>query len=199
MFRRPLRLTVAGVLVAGVLAVAGCGPVQMGAAAIVGGQRISTEGLQQTVHDTLDAAEASHLQVRDQASLQRGELTRKIDSVLIELAAKRRGITVSSGQVDRFISMQGGRRSLEAQRLRSGVPPEELRQDIRTQIMQQHLADQMASGGETARQQKAVVTTIQKLARETGVRVSPRYGRFDTDKLAVVPVKNTLSTPDDGP
>lgn len=199
MFRTPPRraLRMAGVLAvtAGLFAT-GCGQVsKAGAAALVGDQRIAIEELSQSVEATERAAAANQLRVSDRSALVRGVLSRQIISAVLEEAADRRGITVTRGDVDRQIDQRGGRKRLEAQALRSAVPPQELRDYVRNQIIQQRLAETLA-GGDANAQRDALVQYLHKVARDMGVTVSPRYGRFNVQRLSVTAAGSDLSTPD---
>lgn len=193
-----LRL-VAGGLVAAAVLTAGCGSIRMGAAAVVGDQRITTADLEQSVNATEQAAERNQLQVNDRSLLQRGILNRLIFDAILEAAAERKDITVSRGQVDRALARFGDPKMVRMQLLQQrAVPPEEVRDDVRHQLIQRELADSLALGQSATDQRKELTTYLRSTAREIGVSVSPRYGRFDMRRLTVVPADNELSRPESG-
>ncbi len=198
MFRiRPRRVPglVAALVLATGLFVSGCGQVKAGAAALVGDQRISIDELSQTVAATERAAAQQGLRVRDRAALVRGVLSREITAVILKTAAERKGITVSRGDVNQWIAGHGGRQRVRRQALRFGVPPGNLREYARLRIIQQRLAKSLNGGGAAARN-AALVQYLQRVARDLGVTVSPRYGQYSMRRLAVVPEASDLSTPD---
>lgn len=199
MFRTTLRVAAGAALVAAGLLASGCGPLKMGAAATVGDQRITGEQLDRTVTRTLDAVRERSLgEVRDMSSVRRLELSRKISATLLDAAADRAGIEVTSGDVDAFIARQGDRKQFEAQLLQQfGVPPQELRDEVRGALIRQRLADKLDPGGSPDQQQAKVSDYMRDLAHDLGVSVSPRYGRFDAQQLAIVPGKDTLSRSND--
>lgn len=192
--RRAIRLVAVVAVVAG-LFVSGCGQTKAGAAALVGDQRISIDELSHSVAATARAAEQQQLRITDRASLVRGVLSREIIAVILEEAASQQGITVTRGDVDAQMSALGGREQVEKHALRRAVPPGEVRDYVRHQIMQQQLAKEMG-GGSPQQQQTALVDYLRKVAGDLGVTVSPRYGQFDQQRLGVTAEQSDLSTPD---
>lgn len=178
------------------LLASGCGQTRAGAAALVGEQRISVNELSQSVNATVQAAAEQQLQVRDRSALVRSVLSRQIVFTILEEAADRKGVTVTRGDVDEWIAQRGGRQRLEAQVLRSGVAPGELREFVRHRIMQQRLARALGAGSGAG--QGALVGYLRKVARDMGVTVSPRYGQFSVQRLGVTEEGSDLSTPDPG-
>lgn len=192
--RRAARHTAALTVAAGLLA-AGCGQVQPGSAALIGEQRIATDELSQSVSAVESAAEQQQLRISDRSSLVRGVLSREISAVLLEEAAQRKGITVTRGDVDQRIAQVGGRKQLQQRALqRFAVPPSGLREHIRHQLIQQRLASKLSGGSDPSGD--ALVTYLQRVAKDMDVTVSPRYGSFNTQQLSVVQDKSDLSTPE---
>lgn len=192
-------LTLATTLAAAVgLAVSGCGQVQAGAAALVGDQRIAVDELSQSVDATEQAASENQLRISDRNALVRGVLSREITDRILQEAAARAGISVTRGDVDQQIAELGGRQRLEMQALRSAaVPPDQLREYVRNQIIQQRLAESVADGdGGRQAQQTALAKHLRGVAGDMGVTVSPRYGNFNAQQLAVTEGQSRLSTPD---
>lgn len=194
--RSALRLAVI-VTAAGGLLATGCGQTHAGAAALVGDQRIAVDELSQSVDSTQRAAADNQLRVSDRAALVRGVLSREVTDRILNEAAARAGISVDRGDVDRQIAEMGGRQRLEMQALRSAaVPPGQLRGYVRNQIVQQRLAESLAGDGDQGAQQSALVQHLRGVAGDMGVSVSPRYGSFNRQQLAVTEGQNRLSTPD---
>lgn len=179
------------------LVVSGCGQIHPGAAALVGEQRIATGELSQAVDATARAAEQHNLRVKDRAALVRSELSRLISDSILHVTAKRADVTVTKSAVDRQIARAGGTKRLELQALRrAAVPPGDVRQYVRNQLIRQKLAQSLSPGGDVRSQSTALVKHLRGVASDVGVTVSPRYGRFSGKQFAVVPEKSELSTPD---
>lgn len=194
--RRALRLAVV-LAAAGGLFATGCGQTQAGAAALVGDQRIAVDELSRSVDSAEQAAAENQLRVSDRGALVRGVLSREITDAVLGEAAARAGITVTRGDVDEQIAEMGGRQRLEMQALRSAaVPPGQLREYVRNQVLQQRLAESLAEGEGRQAQQSALVEHLRGVAGDMGVTVSPRYGRFNAEQLAVTQEQSRLSTPD---
>ncbi|MEX2291343.1 MAG: peptidylprolyl isomerase [Mycobacteriales bacterium] len=149
MTRTPGRLApAAGIfLLAALLLLTGCGDgeVRPGAAAIVGDQRITTEGLQSLVERGLADPQAAQQLGADRAAYQRQALSRLINTAVLERAAEDEGVTVTSGdvarQIGRFEEQAGGRQPLEEQAAQSGISPQDLEDFVRSIVLDQALGD----------------------------------------------------------
>ncbi len=204
--RTSMKLAVA-VLAAGV-AVSACGPVRMGAAAIVGNQRISAVTL---------AAEAANLSAayrRDQGKAQipypASQIPQQALSWLLrfrirEAMAARDNITVTPGGAERALAAlsaqirQGGRTSLARAAVSSGLPPDLIGELGRYQAIGNVLVNRLDGGKApttTAAQQALNALLIKsqcQASKALDITVNPQYGVLDYRQLAVVPAKPTLS------
>ena len=199
--RRTRRLTRSAALAAAVLlgfsALTSCRADQVGTAAIVEGERITVEELQDSTQSFLDAVPSG-----EAASAQQAILQQMIVSAVIEKAAADADVTVTDGEVaaQRDEVLDSVREPAEAEgisarefivRQLSGgqqqavVPPENLEQFIRDQLLASRLAD-----NDPAATNEALVAA----AEETEVEVNPRYGRWDPQQGLAPLVSGGLSS-----
>jgi parvulin-like peptidyl-prolyl isomerase len=144
---RRLPAAVAAVLVAGAGA-AGC-TTSPGAAAIVGGHRISAQTLQATVNRALVDPAAQQQLGQDRGAFVRSELSRLITNVIVVRAAADEHITVTDGDIDHELDslaqQAGGRQQLVQAASGAGVPQADLRSFVRYFVMQQKIGDRLAA------------------------------------------------------
>lgn len=182
---------VAAVASSAVLAVAlaACDADQVGAAAVVGDDRITVAELQDHARDVVEMSPDTDV-TGDQAELQRGLLNRMISFRLADRVARDTGITISEADIDQFIAEQlipqtpdGDLTPLLAQ---NWLTEETLRDAVR-----QVLTIEQLGGNE------AYAEAVTAAAEEVGVEVNPRYGTWDG--MQVVAQSGSISTPLDGP
>jgi foldase protein PrsA len=120
-----------------------------GAAAVVGGDRISATTLQQTVDRALKDPAAQQQLGQDRAGFVRGELSRLITNVIVARAAREVHVTVSDSDIDKELDtlaqQTGGRQQLIKTASASGVPEPDLRTFVRYFVMQQKIGDALTS------------------------------------------------------
>jgi peptidyl-prolyl cis-trans isomerase SurA len=178
---------VAAVASSAVLAVAlaACDSDQVGAAAVVGGERITVSDLQEHTREVVAIIPDSDI-TGDQAELQRGLLSRMISFRLDEQVARDEGITITEAAVDEFIADQliaqapdGDLTPLLAQ---NWLTEETLRDAVR-----QVLTIDEVGGAE------AYAEAVAAAAEEIGIEVNPRYGTWDGTQ--VVQASGSISVP----
>jgi len=168
-----------------------------GAAAVVGGERITVSQLENRVGEIRAAQRAA---VPDDAQYQQaiartGGLTRDtlhgmvLDRVL-ERAARDAGVTVSDREVQQMRTgleqQAGGAKALEAAWLQQyGIPPQRLDGNFRIQIQAQKLAQQL--GTDTSRPE--FWQALSEASRKLDVDLNPRYGDWDVEKSSRVDAK----------
>lgn len=132
------------------LLVSGCGqgPVRTGAAASIGDTTISQSTLQQVVARGLADPQAQQ-QVGDRVSFQRTVLSRLITGDLLRAAARSKGVSVTSGEVDArtaaLATQLGGEQQLETQAAQSGIAKQDLRPFISDLALNDKLADSLVA------------------------------------------------------
>ncbi|MFJ6086109.1 SurA N-terminal domain-containing protein [Streptomyces sp. NPDC092369] len=168
-----------------------------GAAAVVGGQRITVAQLENRVGEVRSAQRAA---VSDdaqykQAVAQTGSLTRDtlhgmvLDRVL-HRAAQDEDVTVSRHEIQQMrtgLEQQvGGSKALETAWLQQyGVAPARLDDNLRLQLEAQKLAQ--ALGTDTSK--PAFWNALSKASKELHVDLNPRYGTWDVQKSSRVDAK----------
>ena len=203
MFRR---LVKASAIVVGVgLAVAACSPVKMGAAAIVGNERITIAALDTEVTNLSQAAAQYPAQVSLDASQRtQATLTWLIRYQIFEEMARQAGITVSTARGQKALkqAVAMAESSAEQQGLThvtqnlilaaSGVPPNTSDELGRYEsIASQYLTK--ANGGTSPTSQSAQTAAGNKLntaecqaAKALNISVNPQFGQLDYNGYQVV-------------
>ncbi|MDN3023095.1 SurA N-terminal domain-containing protein [Streptomyces sp. S.PB5] len=168
-----------------------------GAAAVVGGQRITVAQLETRVNEVREAQRAA---VPDedqyaQAIAKTGTLARDtlhsmvLDQVL-HRAAEDAGVTVTRKEIQEMRTgleqQAGGAKALETTWLqRYGIAPERLDENLRLQLEAQKLAATLGTDTSTAEFWQALSAASKKL----DVDLNPRYGTWDVDKSSRVDAK----------
>lgn len=212
---RPAGRVLASVALAAALAAgtAGCSAAEqaqqrIGAAAVVGDQRISVSHLQDLT-DQLQKAVAGSADTTNPGDLQRQVLTTLVSAQLIDDAAKAKGITASQGEVDqmvqRFATDFAGQQNVASQLAqRYHVPPPFVREYARLVVLAGKLGQQAAPGDVTdpnvaQKQNAAILQTLQDTSKRVGVDISPRYGTWDASQAEVQElVSGGLAQPEGG-
>ncbi|MGV9626220.1 SurA N-terminal domain-containing protein [Streptomyces sp. NPDC003487] len=198
MHRRRTALLLSAAIVAAAPLLTACGSeTHPGAAAVVGGQKISVSTLESRVNEVRDAQRAA---AGDDANYARvvsgtGTLTRQtlhsmvLDQVL-HRAAQDAGVTVTRRDVQQLranVEQQvGGAKALDATWLRQyGIPPQRVDDNLRLQVEAQKLAAKLG----TTTDQPAFWKALSKASDELGVDLNPRYGTWDAQKVGLVDAK----------
>ncbi|MFJ1974983.1 SurA N-terminal domain-containing protein [Streptomyces sp. NPDC087903] len=196
--RRRTALVLSAALVAAAPVLTACGnDAHPGAAAVVGGQRITVAQLEDRVHEVREAQRAA---VPDEAQYEQaiaktGTLTRDtlhgmvLDRVL-HRAAQEADVTVTRKQIQQMRSgleqQAGGSKALETAWLQQyGIPPQRLDDNLRLQLEAQKLA--AALGTDTSRPE--FWKALSKASEELNVDLNPRYGSWDVQKSSRVDAK----------
>ncbi|WP_406469579.1 SurA N-terminal domain-containing protein [Streptomyces hirsutus] len=193
--RRRTALLLTAALTAAAPLLTACGnDARPGAAAVVGGQRITVSQLENRVNEIRAAQQAA---VPDgaqyeQAIARTGSLTRDtlhsmvLDRVL-ERAASDAGVTVTPKEIQgmRFglEEQAGGAEALESAWLQQyGIPPERLDGNLRLQLQAQKLAQRL--GTDTSRPE--FWQALSEASKKLDVDLNPRYGTWDDEKSSRV-------------
>lgn len=207
MFRTPL----VGALIGGsLLLVAACAPVKMGAAAIVGNQRVSTAQLDSEVSSLSTAAKSYGSKVRLPASapLPGVVLTWMIRFGISDKMASDAGISVTPSEVQSALAQldaqarqavsQGGN-SLKVFLIDNGIPPDMTNAVGRYEANQLAYAEKL-NNGKLPTSAAAQSATGQQLnhaqclaAKNLNIKVSPQFGRVDYTTYQVVATPDLLS------
>jgi hypothetical protein len=183
-------LAVVGVVSA--LLLTGCS--QVGAAATVGSTKITQATVQASV-DAIVAArtgvDTSQMQLETGETLNRSQLRFHLITLLFREVAKELKITVTKAEIDTrrqsILTQVGGEAALPNALVGAGIAPNDLYQYIEAISYSDKISQAITAGGVA---QDQVGTEIQKLvvakAKEIGVTVNPRYGKWDAVNADII-------------
>jgi SurA N-terminal domain len=189
---------------------AACAPVQAGAAATVGSQRITVSSLDTQVSNLQTAAKPYGSSVTlTAAEMPAAVLSWLIRFDVMDQIAASKGITVTQAQSNAALSAlssvasENGFSSTSELLIANGVPPQLFPQIGRWEAQQDAFAVANNGGKEptSTAEQTAFSTAIDKAqctaAKNLNIKVSPQFGRFNyaPASFSVVPAPNTLSLP----
>jgi len=191
---------------------AGCSPVKMGAAAIVGNQRITIATLDTEVTDLSTAAKQYPTTVK----LSSQEETQQTLGWLIrfqinEQLARQEGITISSGQAQAALTEIYAEAKSEAASegltnitlnlilAANGIPPNMSAEVGRYQAIENQFILQ-ANGGKVPTATAAQTATTAKLtkaqcvaAKGLKIQINPQYGQLNYSQYQIVPAPSTVT------
>jgi hypothetical protein len=186
--RRRTALVLTAAIAAAAPLLTACGSAaHPGAAAVVGGQRITVSQLENRVDEVRRAQraavpdEAQYQQVlASTSSLTRDTLHNMVLDQVLHRAAQDQGISVTRHQVEQMRTnleqQAGGATALETAWLQKyGIAPARLDDNLRLQLEAQQLAKQL--GTDTS--QPAFWKALSKASQELRIDLNPRYGTWD--------------------
>jgi hypothetical protein len=188
---------------------AACSPVQLGAAAIVGNQRITVSSLDTQVSNLQVAVKpyGSTLPLTA-AQMPSAVLSWLVRFAVMDQVAASNGISVTEAQSQAGLSslsataQQDGASSTSELLIGSGVPPQ-LFPQVGRWVAEQVAYDLKVTGGKqvsTQQQQTNVTNATTKAectaAKSLNIQVSPQFGRLDYTQYSIVPAADTLSKPE---
>ncbi|MFE1882683.1 SurA N-terminal domain-containing protein [Streptomyces diastatochromogenes] len=196
--RRRTALVLSAAIAAAAPLLAACGnEAHPGAAAVVGGQRITVAQLENRVNEVRKAQRAAvpdetqYQQVLASTSgLTRDTLHNMVLDRVLHRAAQDEGITVTRKEVLQMRTgleqQAGGAKGLETAWLQKyGIAPEQLDDNLRLQLEAQKLAAKL--GTDTS--QPAFWKALSQASEELHVDLNPRYGSWDVQKSSRVDAK----------
>ncbi|MFD8005882.1 SurA N-terminal domain-containing protein [Streptomyces mirabilis] len=199
--RRTAFVLSAAIVAAAPLLTACGGEAHPGAAAVVGGRRITVAQLESRVNEVRSAQRAA---VKDEAQYEQaiaktGSLTRDtlhtmvLDQVL-DQAAKDAGVSVTRADTQQMRAtlegQAGGAKALETAWLQQyGVVPRRLDDNLRTEIEAQKLAAALGADMNTTDGKATFWKAMSDASKKLNVDLNPRYGAWDVQKSSRVDVK----------
>ncbi len=180
------------VAVATTLLLTGCS--QVGSAATVGGTKISQATVQSSIDAILAArqgVDTSQMQLETGETLNRGQLRFHLLTALLREVGKEIKISVSKAEIDTrrqsIIDQVGGAEKLPNALVGAGIAPKDFDQYIEAISLSDKITQSLSAAGVAEADMGA---QIQKLvvakAKEIGVTVNPRYGKWDSTVADVV-------------
>lgn len=180
------------VAVAATFVLTGCS--QVGAAATVGDTKITQATVQGSIDSILAErakVDTTQMQLETGETLNRSQLRFHLLSTLLREVGNELKITVSKAEIDTrrasILDQVGGAASLPTALVNAGIAPEDLDTYIEAISYSDKIGQKLVAAGVTEDQ---VGTELQKLvvakAKELGVTVNPRYGKWDATVADVV-------------
>jgi SurA-like protein len=211
-FGRRTRLAFGAVCFGACAVLAACSPVKMGAAAIVGTERITTSALDGQVANLQAAAKPYGNQVQlTPAQMPNAVLSWLIRFAITDSAAASAGISVTQAQVQqaladvnsqaKTIAQQQSMASPQVVLLTAGISPQMLPMLGRYEAQVTEYAKKVNGGTlptSTAEDNKvnAALTKAQcTAAKSLNIQVNPQFGRFDYSQYSIVATPDRLSRP----
>ena len=180
------------VAVAATLFLTGCS--QVGAAATVGDTKITQATVQGSIDSILAErakVDTTQMKLETGEALNRSQLRFHLLSTLLRAVGGELKLTVSKAEIDTrrasILNQVGGAASLPNALVNAGIAPEDLDIYIEAISYSDKISQKLQAAGVT---QDQVGAEIQKLvvakAKELGVTVNPRYGKWDATVADVV-------------
>ena len=213
MLRRLIKVS-AVALGAGLVLTACSSPVKLGAAAVVGNERITIATLDTEVTNLSRTVKLYPGTVQlSQAQQTQQTLTWLIRFAVNDELARQAGITVSTAQAQKALDeiYAAAKSSAQAQGIRNvtldlilvanGIPPNLASEVGRYQAIDNKFAEQVNGGQEPTSTSAQSATTAKlnmarcRAAKVLSVQVNPQFGRFDYSQVAVVPAPGIVARP----
>ena len=180
------------VAVAATLLLTGCS--QVGAAATVGDSKITQATVQGSIDSILAErakVDTTQMQLETGEALNRSQLRFHLLSKLLREVGSELKLTVSKAEIDTrrgsILDQVGGAASLPTALVNAGIAPDDLDIYIEAISYSDKISQKLIAAGVG---QDQVGSEIQKLvvakAKELGVTVNPRYGKWDATVADVV-------------
>ena len=171
---------------------AGCS--QVGAAATVGDTKITQATVQGSIDSILSErtkVDVSQMQLETGAALNVSQLRFHLLGTLLRELGQELGLNVTKAEIDSrrasILEQVGGEAALPTALVNAGIAPQDLDRYIEAIAYSDKISQKLVSAGVTEDQ---LGTEIQKLvvakAKEIGVTVNPRYGKWDPAVADVV-------------
>lgn len=180
------------VAIATTLLLTGCS--QVGSAATLGSTKISQATVQSSIDAILAArqgVDTSQMQLDTGEALNRGQLRFHLLTALLREVGKEIKLSVSKAEIDTrrqsIIDQVGGEEALPNALVGAGIAPKDFNQYIEAISLSDKISQALSAAGVAEADMGA---QIQKLvvakAKELGVTVNPRYGKWDGTVADVV-------------
>ena len=178
--------------VATALLLSGCS--QVGAAATLGSTKITQATVQASIDSIIAAREGidtSQMQLETGESLNRGQLRFHLLTALLLATGQELKLSVSKAEIDTrrasIIDQVGGAEGLPKALVGAGIASKDLDTYIEAMTISDKISQALVASGVVKEQ---VGVQIQKLvvakAKELGVTINPRYGKWDPTVADVV-------------
>ncbi len=181
----------------GVLVLSGCGAMDAGEAAVSDEFRISQADVDAEISLVLDALGQPPAQPPE--GLATATTQRLVQDALFLAKAEELGVEVTQSQVDaglaELAAQNGGQDALEQAALQAGIAPESLDDFVRTGLLIREIGQKLGSTADASVQSELARAELVAYSADIGVRVAPRYGRWDDSQLSIVPGSSVARPP----
>ena len=173
------------VAVATTLLLTGCS--QVGSAATLGSTKISQATVQGSIDAILAArqgVDTSQMQLETGEVLNRGQLRFHLLTALLLEVGKEIKLSVSKAEIDArrqsIIDQVGGEEALPNALIGAGIAPKDFDQYIEAILISDKITQALTAAGVTEADMGAQISKlVVAKAKELGVTVNPRYGKWD--------------------
>ena len=180
------------VAVATTLLLTGCS--QVGSAATIGSTKISQATVQGSIDAILAArqgVDTSQMQLETGEILNRGQLRFHLLTALLREVGKEIKLSVSKAEIDArrqgIIDQVGGEEALPNALVGAGIAPNDFDRYIEAILISDKITQALTAAGVTEADMGAQISKlVVAKAKELGVTVNPRYGKWDATVADVV-------------
>lgn len=190
---RPARTAAGALLAAAVLSACSGAPAHQGAAAVVGGERITIATVQARAAALREAAAAAAPDAagQEQSALVPKTVARIVFDRVVDRALADHGLSVSAGEIAQArtadAAQLGGETALQRQLLlQQGVGPADVPVFYREQIGLKKIAAAAGQDITTDQGDAAVREALTKAGVALRIEVNPRYGQWDPQHITLV-------------
>lgn len=171
----------------GLLLLAGtaCGPNQLGAAAIVGDDRITVATVQDSVERTRALQDQQSVIVRGPALAARLEVERRVIDLIFLRTAQELGVSASDSEIAALVEENrkdlGGQAKFLQALAANNLNESQVTDVFRTQVLSGKIAEKLAGGQKlsAAEVDKRLQAKLIAVAAGMRIKINPRYGTFD--------------------
>ncbi|WP_052864581.1 SurA N-terminal domain-containing protein [Streptomyces niger] len=189
--RTALSVSVAALVAAPLLSACGS-DAHPGAAAVVGGERITVAQLQARVKNVRTAQEGAPQgaqMIQNTGRLSVTMLNSMIFDKVLARGAKDAGVEASRSDVQKWRSTAeqraGGAEQLKAMSLQQAIAPGEIDGMARNQILMDGLAKKLGANRQTPQGQQKLAQSLAKTSRQLGIDVNPRFGTWNDRQVTL--------------
>ncbi|MFF5206639.1 SurA N-terminal domain-containing protein [Streptosporangium sp. NPDC000396] len=171
-------------------ALTACSPAQAGAAAIVGGDRISSSELDRNVQEyqnALGRANVSPSQLQFPGTIPQVVLYQLASAKQYTMLGESKGVAVTDAEIDQVITGAGGQAQYEQQLLQEAVAPSQARDFTRGKLMLTKLMAKYGGGSDEAALRRGQPQVVKEL-QNVKITWNPRYGELNAQRSQQMPM-----------
>lgn len=199
--KRPVEIVAAAVAAAALLGLGACGS-KAGAAAVVGGTRISEASISSLVQEAQAGERKLKRPVTPVEQASTAALNWQVRMIIVDAAAKKMSITATKTEVDEIVNkayQEYGKDEVIAQLASNGFPESQIPAYARLTLLQSKVSQAVMKGEQDQAAQERLATFWQTLAGDMKVEIAPRFGTWNNDIIAIDPPKSKVASPASSP